>query len=1041
MRNKTISLVARKQEATVQARARGGYTAAVMALLLAACSSSNDGLPPKSFDGSTDKAPDTKRDTSSTGCTVDGQLYSVGQVYAIAGTALSCPQTCVCQATGPSCLAACLDAGVTPDTPPGVDGPAPVTCSRGGRSYNPGETVQLNDGCGSWGMCGANGNFIYVYLCPDAGPDVPMGTEVGPDAPADKAQDKPIGLEAGGEAGLEVGHVDVTCTSGAPCNLDNGGKGLCSGGICRSCSGPQQDNACAAVYGAGTLCADNQCVTGNCHSSTTCTGNKVCGTNYTCQNCASDLQCQNDTAYGRGTICLSNGQCVAGTCHTSTDCQGKKLCDASAHTCSSCTTDTQCQADTVYGAKSICVSSQCIDGTCATSNDCKAAGRLCPSSGTKVCAACQTDAQCKADAAYGASTICVEGQCVSGACTDSSQCANGRICNTTSHVCVACTTDTQCKNDSNYGQHTICLSSACTTGDCHDISSDCSAGRICGSSVPHACGDCSTDTQCRQDARYGTGFICVGNLCVRGDCHDTSNDCTQAKAGLVCGAVTAHTCGACSSDDQCHNDPVYGANRICNTTTGSASKGDCVSNACTNNNHACTANAADFCCSNTCVAGNCCVDADCDNNPQFGPTYFCRQNSCTKCDIVTGANYLVDPVNGDDSMATGSGTAGGGTATAGCAFRTVTRALAAIGSTATAKTITIIGSSTSTPVSLHTTGTAPVEDAPITIPANVTVTTQTGPVKLTVAGGKVGFKLTGDGAKLGGAGASTLLTIDGSNNTSLSGIVVDAAGGTVTLSNLAVTKTGDDGIQVSAGTVQIGAGVSVTAAGTTASGSRQNGLYVSGGTVTISNTNADAPTLFSNNTQSGIFVTGTGVLNITGSNTDTAHSVQTQGNDMSNVDFQPTAVATASVINGLYSATSGTGDGLRILAGTNIRVRNSTFGANAGNGIHIAPAATGTTNLLTNIDLGQNAGAQAGHNRLQTALNNNANAGAGLCVNLGVDAGATALRAAGNIFVTHDCSAASPGDIRVSATCTGATDLGTTAGTTADVNTDNCTQP
>src|ERR1017187_5536336 len=51
---------------------------------------------------------------------------------------------------------------------------------------------------------------------------------------------------------------------------------------------------------------------------------------------------------------------------------------------------TQCQADTVYGNKSVCVSSQCVAGTCAATADCKAMGRLCPTA-TKVCTECTSE--------------------------------------------------------------------------------------------------------------------------------------------------------------------------------------------------------------------------------------------------------------------------------------------------------------------------------------------------------------------------------------------------------------------------------------------------------------------------------------------------------------------------------------------------------------------------------------------------------------------------------------------------------------------------
>ena len=49
-------------------------------------------------------------------------------------------------------------------------------------------------------------------------------------------------------------------------------------------------------------------------------------------------------------------------------------------------------------------------------------------------------------------------------------------------------------------------------------------------------------------------------------------------------------------------------------------------------------------------------------------------NSCTGCTAATGNTYFVDPINGDDGTATGSGIAAG-VATPSCSFKTVTHAL------------------------------------------------------------------------------------------------------------------------------------------------------------------------------------------------------------------------------------------------------------------------------------------------------------------------------------------------------------------------------
>ena len=87
------------------------------------------------------------------------------------------------------------------------------------------------------------------------------------------------------------------------------------------------------------------------------------------------------------------------------------------------------------------------------------------------------------------------------------------------------------------------------------------------------------------------------------------------------------------------------------------------------NNNPCTANTGDFCCISSCMPGNCCSNTDCANNPLFGAGYACTGNTCSHCDAIASNTYYVDPVNGDDVAATGSGKSGGATVGA-CSFKT-----------------------------------------------------------------------------------------------------------------------------------------------------------------------------------------------------------------------------------------------------------------------------------------------------------------------------------------------------------------------------------
>src|ERR1017187_6076510 len=165
-----------------------------------------------------------------------------------------------------------------------------------------------------------------------------------------------------------------------------------------------------------------------------------------------------------------------------------------------------------------------------------------------------------------------------------------------------------------------------------------------------------------------------------------------------------------------------------------------------------------------------------------------------------------------------------------------------------------------------------------------------------------------------------------------------------------------------------------------------------------------------------------------------------------NVDFgqTPATGTPLSTIDGLYSWASTQGDGLRILGGSKIKVRNSVFLANGGNGIRIASAGAAlAANSLAGIDLGTTGAAagNAGRNLLQAQAGSDPNVGAGICVDLATGAGAQALTAVGNQFAGIDCMT-STAAIRTSTSCAGAVDLGVTpaTGTTVTVNTSTCTQ-
>ena len=261
---------------------------------------------------------------------------------------------------------------------------------------------------------------------------------------------------------------------------------------------------------------------------------------------------------------------------------------------------------------------------------------------------------------------------------------------------------------------------------------------------------------------------------------------------------------------------------------------------------------------------------------------------------------------------------------------------------------------------------------PIIVPTNVTITTQNGPIRVNLPASSdpnlsnvAGFQLGGDQAAIT-PDPSAPITIDGASQTSGIGIGVSPGSGkAASLSYVTVQNTGGHGIAVSNGTLAIGQGVTVTGAGTALK--RRDGLNIAGGLVNIMVTSGQAPTAFNNNTQHGIYVTGAGVINITGFPV-TVPAPNGQGTVVANGNalaglriFEAPGNAAFSTVNGLV-AWQNAQNGLRLYGGGKVKVRNSVFLANVLNGVYVTPyEANAAGNDLSQLDLGTALGSGTQH--------------------------------------------------------------------------------
>jgi hypothetical protein len=417
---------------------------------------------------------------------------------------------------------------------------------------------------------------------------------------------------------------------------------------------------------------------------------------------------------------------------------------------------------------------------------------------------------------------------------------------------------------------------------------------------------------------------------------------------------------------------------------------------------------------------------------QIGASATCANGTCTKCAAGASNAYTVDPVNGSDTAGNGNGNP------ATCAFKTITRALEVIGNDAAfAITVTVIGPST----------VATGETFPIPVPQNVALTTSGGAVTVNVPQAKAGFVLNAPNASIAG-GAGAALTVSGQANKGTFGITASSATSTGTsISNLTVSSFATAGILVqNGGVLSIGAGVTSTGS--------PDGLHLMGtGTpsVTITVPSGAAATHFDSNTVHGILVSENGSISLTGAVASTAvppmGTVTTNHNTAAGIWVEQAAgTPPLNTITGLVSYAN-TGNGLRLVGGSNVKVRGSVSLGNTDSGVIVSAGGAGgaATNDISKIDLGDpsDAGGTLGNNTLQAALGDGQNGNAGVCLAMRANAGT--LLAAGNAFSTLNCASATGSVVTNAAGCGntcagGVCDIGF-SGAGNNINVSLCSHP
>ena len=140
---------------------------------------------------------------------------------------------------------------------------------------------------------------------------------------------------------------------GSACRMEDGAAGLCAGSACGTCVGVDDDAACEAAYGSGTLCVQGECLEAECHTGAQCGGQRC--VDHECVGCAGDGGCDADEV-----------------CDT-----GSGVCASAANACEGMAISDSCGP----GGAGLCCTRQaglrCVDVECCDATDCGGDGATC----------------------------------------------------------------------------------------------------------------------------------------------------------------------------------------------------------------------------------------------------------------------------------------------------------------------------------------------------------------------------------------------------------------------------------------------------------------------------------------------------------------------------------------------------------------------------------------------------------------------------------------------------------------------------------------
>jgi len=398
---------------------------------------------------------------------------------------------------------------------------------------------------------------------------------------------------------VEVHDLDVPkkCDVADDCPEGQG----CVGKLCGPC---EQTSDCRG----DEVCVDGVC--GLCTDSSQCPPNTAC-VDGKCGNCKFTFQCADDLA------CIL-GDCVDCEDKYGSECEGEVCVGGKCIACTGNEGACKTQYDDAYE----CKDGWCEPTSCPPLANCHLIGKVCNAKGEEagLCDWCAegTD-DCEMKGGYPTGTQCIDesddgtenGLCYpeSIQCVEKTDCADSPdfpVCGS-NHFCRECDTNAECVEALGVDKAICTEAGTCLPGaDCGGVeNTQCSNGQICKA---NKCNDCIEPDD---DQACGPDNLCIGGKCAPATCHAFAiypdDPCFQKKE-------------LCNDDHQCVK-----------CTVSQTPDADCAETYTTEDS-------PDWkCCSDVCVAGNCCEVSDC-----LDANTLCAEHSCTACSDEAFGETIAD---------------------------------------------------------------------------------------------------------------------------------------------------------------------------------------------------------------------------------------------------------------------------------------------------------------------------------------------------------------------------------------------------------------